>query len=83
MATRGYEATSYTVVDIHIEEVEGSNLRVDYFDTKRQVREHVQREAEAARAAKEQAKQKKRQNYTGSVESVEGTEPPDVSAEPA
>ena len=52
----------YTGVDIHTEEAEGTKLRVDYFDTKQQVREYVKREAEAARAAKEQAKQKKRQS---------------------
>ena len=72
-----------TGVDIHTEEAEGPKLRVDYFDTKQQVREHVKREAEAARAAKEQARQRKRQKQTGRVDSVEGAESPGVTAEPA
>jgi hypothetical protein len=65
-----------TGVDIHTEEAEGPKLRVDYFDTKKQVREYVKREAAAAKAAKEKEKRnrKKKDGELG---------PLDASAEPA
>eukprot|EP01043_Picozoa_sp_COSAG02_P034850 COSAG02_NODE_2460_length_8797_cov_6.129915_8_plen_70_part_00 len=65
-----------TGVDIHTEEAEGPKLRVDYFDTKKQVREYVKREAAAAKAVKEKEKRnrKKKDGELG---------PLDASAEPA
>lgn len=65
-----------TGVDIHTEEAEGPKLRVDYFDTKKQVREYVKREAAAAKAVKEKEKRnrKKKGGELG---------PLDASAEPA
>lgn len=47
-------------VDIHTEETEGPLLRVDYFDTKKQVRDYVERIAAEAKAAKESAKRNKK-----------------------
>ena len=64
-------------VDIHTEEAEGPQLRVDYFDSKKQVREYVKREAAAAKAAKEEAKRSRKMKKKGELASL------DASAEPA
>ena len=79
-------------VDIHTEEVDGPQLRVDYFDTKQQVREFVQREKEAELAAKDAAKRSKKNKGKGKQQedvpssmdqSDDMTAAPVASAEPA
>jgi hypothetical protein len=72
-------------VDIHTEEVAGPQLRVDFFDTRQQVRQFVEREQAAARAAKEEAKRNRTQKQTATSVSAGRDELAslDVSAESA